>query len=38
LQIATSATQITLSLSIDAAPGSGETVNASCGLYGEWIR
>lgn len=38
LQIATSATQITISLSIDAAPGSGEKVNVSCGLYGEWIR
>jgi hypothetical protein len=38
LQIATSATQITISLSIDDAPGSGEKVNVSCGLYGEWIR
>lgn len=38
LQIATSATQITIGFSIDAAPGSGETVNVSAGLYGEWIR
>ena len=38
LQIATSATQITLGLSVSAPPGSGETVNVSAGLYGEWIR
>ena len=38
LQIATSATQITIGFSIDDAPGSGETVNVAAGIYGEWIR
>lgn len=38
LQIATSGTSINLGLSITAAPGSGETVAVSAGLYGEWIR
>ena len=38
LQIATSATQITLGISVSAIPASGETVNVSAGLYGEWLR
>lgn len=38
LQIATSATQITISFSIDSAPTSGEKVNVSAGLFGQWIR
>jgi hypothetical protein len=38
LQIATSATQITLAISVSAIPASGETVNVSAGLYGEWLR
>lgn len=41
LQIATSGTQITMTLSISAAPGaaaSGARVDVSAGLYGEWIR
>lgn len=38
LQIATSATQITIGFSISDAPGSADTVNVSAGLYGEWVR
>jgi len=38
LQIATSATQITLGISVSSIPTSGETVNVSAGLYGEWLR
>lgn len=38
LQIATSATKITISLSIDAAVGTSDKVNVALGLYGEWIR
>ncbi len=38
LQIATSATQITIGFSISAAPGTSDTVNVSAGLFGQWIR
>ncbi len=38
LQIATSGTKISIGFRIDDAPGSGETVTVSAGLYGEWIR
>jgi hypothetical protein len=38
LQIATSATQITLGISVSAIPASGETVAVAAGLYGEWLR
>src|SRR5262245_4362660 len=38
LQIATSATQITISFSIDAAVGTSDKVNLSAGLFGQWIR
>lgn len=38
LQIATSATKITLGLSVSAAPATGETVSVAAGLYGEWLR
>jgi hypothetical protein len=38
LEIATSATQITFTLSIDAAVGTSDKVNVAAGLYGQWIR
>lgn len=38
LQIATSATQISIGFSISATPGTGDTVAVSGGLYGQWIR
>jgi hypothetical protein len=38
LQIATSATKITLGISVSAIPDSGETVTVAAGLYGEWLR
>jgi hypothetical protein len=38
LQIATSATQISIGFSTSATPASGETVAVSGGLYGQWIR
>jgi len=38
LQIATSATKITLGISVSALPASGETVVVAAGLYGEWLR
>jgi hypothetical protein len=38
LQIATSATQISLGISVSALPASGETVTVAAGLYGEWLR
>lgn len=38
LQIAASATKITLGISVSAIPASGETVVVAAGLYGEWLR
>jgi hypothetical protein len=38
LQIATSATSISLGLAVSAIPASGQTVTVSAGLYGEWLR
>ena len=38
LQIATSATQITIGFSVSATPGTGDTVAVSGGLYGQWVR
>lgn len=38
LQIATSATQISIGFSVSTTPGTGDTVNVSAGLYGQWIR
>lgn len=38
LQIATSATQISLGISVSAIPASGDTVTVAAGLYGEWLR
>jgi hypothetical protein len=38
LQIAYRATQMQVSLGITAAPGSGVTVVAAVGFFGEWIR
>jgi len=38
LQIATSATQVSIGISVSAIPASGETVVVACGLYGEWLR
>ncbi len=38
LQIAYRANKVTLTLSLTAAPGSGESVTVSAGLYGNWIR
>jgi hypothetical protein len=38
LQIATSATQISISISVSAIPSSGNTVIVTAGLYGEWLR
>jgi hypothetical protein len=38
LQIATSATQIAMGISVSAIPASGESVVVSAGLYGEWLR
>lgn len=38
LQIATSATQIAMGVSVSAIPASGESVVISAGLYGEWLR
>lgn len=38
LQIAASATKITLGISVSAIPDSGETVVVAAGLYGEWLR
>lgn len=38
LQIATSATQITLGLAVSAAPGTGDSIAVAAGLYGEWLR
>jgi hypothetical protein len=38
LQIATSATQISMGISVSAIPASGETVVVTAGLYGEWLR
>jgi hypothetical protein len=38
LQIATSATQISIGFTVSATPGTGDTVNVSAGLYGQWIR
>jgi hypothetical protein len=38
LQIAKPGINITVTLGVTAAPGAGETVTASAGLYGEWVR
>jgi hypothetical protein len=38
LQIATSATQISLGISVSALPSSGNSVIVTAGLYGEWLR
>jgi hypothetical protein len=38
LQIATSATQISLGISVSGIPASGQTVIVTAGLYGEWLR
>jgi hypothetical protein len=38
LQIATSATQISIGFTVSATPGTGDTVNVSGGLYGQWVR
>lgn len=38
LQIATSATSISLGIAVSAIPASGQTVTVSAGLYGEWLR
>lgn len=38
LQIATTATEITIGISVSAIPASGETVSVAAGLYGEWLR
>jgi hypothetical protein len=38
LQIAYRANKVTLTLSISAAPASGDSVTAAAGLYGNWIR
>jgi hypothetical protein len=38
LQIATTATEITIGITVSAIPASGETVAVSAGLYGEWLR
>jgi len=38
LQIATSATKITLGISVSSIPGTGETIVVAAGLYGEWLR
>ena len=38
LQIAFRATKLKITLGITAAPGSGVTVTAVAGFYGEWIR
>jgi hypothetical protein len=38
LQIATSATQITLGISVSSLPATGESVVVAAGLYGEWLR
>jgi hypothetical protein len=38
LQVATSATQISIGFSVSATPGTGDTVSVSGGLFGQWIR
>jgi len=38
LQIARPGIKLTLTLSVTAAPGTGETITAAAGFYGEWIR
>jgi hypothetical protein len=38
LQIATSATQITIGFTVSATPTTGDTVAVSAGLYGQWVR
>jgi hypothetical protein len=38
LQVATSATKVTIGISVSAIPASGETVTVAAGLYGEWLR
>jgi hypothetical protein len=38
LQVARPGIKMTLTLAVTAAPGSGETITAAVGFYGEWIR
>jgi hypothetical protein len=38
IQIAAAGTEISISFSIDAAPGGTDFVNLSCGMYGYWLR
>ncbi len=38
LKPAMAGTKISIGFAIDAAPGSGETVILSAGLYGEWVQ
>jgi hypothetical protein len=38
LKPAMAGTKISIGFQIDAAPGSGETVTLSAGLYGEWVQ
>jgi hypothetical protein len=38
IQIAAAGTEISISFSIDAAPGGSDFVNLSCGMYGYWLR
>lgn len=38
LKPAMAGTKISIGFAIDAAPGSGETVTLSAGLYGEWVQ
>lgn len=38
LQVAKPGIKMTLTLAVTAAPGSGETITAAVGFYGEWIR
>ena len=37
LMPATAGTKITLGVTPNAAPGSGETFTVTCGLFGEWL-
>jgi hypothetical protein len=38
LQVAKPGVKIFLTLGVTAAPGSGETLTAAVGMYGQWIR
>jgi hypothetical protein len=38
IQIAAAGTEISISFSIDAAPGGTDFVNLACGMYGYWLR